>query len=242
MGAVPRSQQAMIANAEPSSDDFGKLVAEEGFAIVSSILEKSECEELINLFGAVNGPGRRGILGLPQIARLACSKRLLDVVQPYLPAQPRPVRGIYFDKNPEANWLVAWHQDLTLVVRNQFDVPGFGPWSVKECVPHVQPPVHLLEQMLTVRLHLDDCDEANGALRVIPGSHCSGRLSPDAIERLRNEKPTTVCGAAAGDALLMRPLLLHSSGRSKNANHRRVVHIEYASFDLPSGLQWHETP
>ena len=210
--------------------------------MVSSILENGECEELINLFGAVNGPGRRGILGLPQIARLASSKSLLDLVQPHLPAQPRPIRGIYFDKSPETNWMVAWHQDLTLAVRNQLNIPGFGPWSVKEGVPHVQPPVYLLEQMLTIRLHLDDCDEANGALRVIPGSHCSGRLSADAIERFRNEKPATVCRASAGDVLLMRPLLLHSSGRSTNANHRRIVHIEYGSFALPSGLQWYETP
>ena len=137
----------MIASELPSSDAVKKFVAEKGFAIVSSILKKSECTELGKLFGAVDGPGRRGILGLPQIARLAFSKRLLDLVQPHLPAQPRPVRGIYFDKNPEANWLVAWHQDLTLAVRNQFDVPGFGPWSVKEGVPHVQPPVFLLEDV-----------------------------------------------------------------------------------------------
>jgi hypothetical protein len=232
----------MTANEPPSSDAVRDLLAEEGFAIVSGVLDKAECQKLIKLFDAVNGPGRRGILGLPQIARLASSRSLLDLVQPHLPGKPRPVRGIYFDKSLETNWLVAWHQDVTLAVRNQFDVPGFGPWSVKEGVPHVRPPVHLLEQMLTVRLHLDDCDEANGALRVIPGSHRSGQLSADAIERLRNEKTPTVCRAAAGDGLLMRPLVLHSSGRSKNANHRRVVHIEYASFLLPGGLEWHETP
>jgi len=232
----------MIANELSSPDAVKKFVAEKGFAMVSSILENGECEELINLFGAVNGPGRRGVLGLPQIARLASSKSLLDLVQPHLSAQPRPIRGIYFDKSPETNWMVAWHQDLTLAVRNQLDVPGFGPWSVKDGVPHVQPPVHLLEQMLTIRLHLDDSDEANGALRVIPGSHQSGRLSADAIDRLQNENSPTVCCVAAGDALLMKPLLLHSSARSHNESHRRVIHIEYAAFALPGGLQWHENP
>jgi ectoine hydroxylase-related dioxygenase (phytanoyl-CoA dioxygenase family) len=159
-----------------------------------------------------------------------------------LEAEPRAVRGIYFDKSPEANWIVAWHQDLTLAVHRQIDVPGFGPWSLKEGVPHVQPPVDLLEQMLTVRLHLDDCDESNGALRVIPGTHRLGRLSRDAIRKLGNEKPATLCRVAAGGVLLMHPLLLHSSGRSHSGKHRRVIHLEYAGFDLPSGLKWQEIP
>ena len=225
-----------------SADPVSKLVAEQGFVIVSGVLNKRECEELINLLGSANGAGRRGILELPQIGRLACSERLLSLLRPHLPAKAQPVRGIYFDKSPETNWMVTWHQDLTLAVRNRIDLPGFGPWSVKQGVPHVQPPVDLLEQMLTIRLHLDDSDEANGALRVIPGSHQLGRLSADAIDRLQNENSPTVCCVAAGDALLMKPLLLHSSARSHNESHRRVIHIEYAAFALPGGLQWHENP
>lgn len=153
--------------------------------------------------------------------------------------ESQPVRAIYFDKTPESNWMVAWHQDLTLAVLTKIEVPGFGPWSIKDGVAHVQPPAHLLEEMLTVRLHLDDCDQSNGALRVIPGSHRSGRLSAEAIEKLRSEEPALSCCVAAGDALLMRPLLLHSSGRSQTSSHRRVVHIEYASFALPRGLEWY---
>lgn len=222
-------------------DAVGQTVAEQGFATASGILAEREREELINSLGPVTGAGRRGILRLPSITKLACSDHLLNLVRPHLHAQPRPVRGIFFDKNPETNWMVAWHQDLTLAVRNQIEVEGFGPWSVKDGVPHVQPPVHLLEQMLTIRLHLDDCDEENGALRVIPGSHRLGRLSAEAIERLRNEEAVVVCCVNAGDALLMRPLLLHSSARSQSESHRRVFHIEYAAFDLPNGLEWHET-
>jgi hypothetical protein len=190
--------------------------------------------------GPASGAGRRGILELRPIAELSRSERLLSLVRPHLSAQPRPVRGIYFDKTADTNWLVTWHQDLTIAVRDKVDVPGFGPWSLKEGVPHVQPPVSLLEQMITVRLHLDDCDESNGALQVIPGTHKSGRFSAAAIQQLRIKQLATACSLAAGDALLMRPLLLHSSGRSRTAGHRRVIHIEYASVALPQGLQWHE--
>ena len=136
--------------------------------------------------------------------------------------------------------VVAWHQDLTIAVRDKVEALGFGPWSVKDGVPHVQPPVSLLENMVTVRQHLDDADESNGALKVLPGSHNQGRLSGERIQQLRQELPEHLCVASAGDALLMRPLILHASGRSSTDRHRRVLHIEYAGFDLPEGMQWAE--
>lgn len=216
-------------------------IAEQGFVVVPQVLTKADCEELVYQLGPASGAGRRGILELAPIAKLSRSDWLLNLVRPHLSAQPRPVRGIYFDKTAATNWLVTWHQDLTIAVRDKIEVPGFGPWSNKDGVPHVQPPVSLLEQMLTVRLHLDDCDESNGALHFIADSHKSGRLSASDIQQMRTQQLDTVCSVAAGDALLMRPLLLHSSGRSRTAGHRRVIHIEYASFDLPNGLQWHES-
>jgi hypothetical protein len=42
-------------------------------------------------------------------------------------------------------------------------------------VPHVEAPEWLLEKMLTMRLHLDDMTEENGPLKVLPGSHHSGK-------------------------------------------------------------------
>jgi ectoine hydroxylase-related dioxygenase (phytanoyl-CoA dioxygenase family) len=159
----------------------------------------------------------------------------------FLPEPPIPVRAIYFDKSSDANWLVPWHQDLTLALRERLESPGFGPWSVKDGIPHVQPSVELLERMLTVRIHLDDADETNGALRVLPGSHRHGRLTPERIRTLRHEQSEVLCSARAGDVLLMRPLLLHASGRSTSERRRRVLHIEYAGFTLAHGLSWHES-
>ncbi len=126
-------------------------------------------------------------------------------------------------------------------MRSRAEVPGFDPWSMKDGVPHVQPPIGLLEQMLAVRLHLDDADEANGALRVLPGTHRLGRLSPAQVQEQRARQADVLCAVTAGDALLMRPLLLHASGRLSNASRRRrVLHIEYAAFTLPDELCWHE--
>ena len=212
----------------------------DGFEIVPSVLGSVEQRVLLDTLGTVTGAGRRGLLTVPVVADLARSPRMLDLIRPHVAREPFPVRAIFFDKSPGANWLVSWHQDLTLALRERVDVPGFGPWSVKDGVPHVQPPVGCLEEMLTVRVHLDDADEANGALRVLPGTHRLGRLSPSQIQERRACQPDVLCAAGAGDALLMRPLLLHASGRSTSERRRRVLHVEYAAFTLPDALRWHE--
>jgi len=212
-----------------------------GHALVPNVLNESDRQRLIEVLGTVSGAGRRGLLDEPLVAQLARSQTILNLVRPHLPAEPLPVRAIYFDKSPDANWLVAWHQDLTIAVRERVEAAGFGPWSMKGGVPHVQPPMEMLERMITVRLHLDDADAGNGALRVLPGSHRFGRLSAEKIQELRATEPEALCVANAGDVLLMRPLILHASGRSNSPKHRRILHIEYAGFDLPPGLQWQET-
>lgn len=217
-----------------------KSIQTDGFDIVPLAIGAEKRRELLAELGATSGAGRRGILGLPAIANFANAPETLALIRPHLPAEPIPVRAIYFDKSAEANWLVPWHQDLTLALRERIEVPGFGPWSAKDGIPHVQPPVALLEQMLTARFHFDDADESNGALRVLPGSHLLGRLSAERIQELRREQPDFLCAVSAGDAVRMRPLLLHASSRSLSPRHRRVLHIEYAGFSLPGKLCWHE--
>ena len=216
-------------------------IEQRGFAIVPRVVDPAKQQELLGSLGVVSGAGRRGVLALPAVSALACSPALLSLVRPHLPVAPIPVRAIYFDKTRDTNWQVAWHQDLTLAVRARVELPGFGPWSTKDGVPHVQPPEELLNQMLAIRLHLDDTDESNGALRVIPGSHRMGRLSAARIQELRARQAESICSVPAGGALLIRPLLLHASGRSTSRRHRRVLHLEYAGFALPPELQWHET-
>jgi hypothetical protein len=214
-------------------------IRDSGFAIVPGVLDQSEQRQLINALGKIDGAGQRGLLRLPIVAHLTLSTRLLNLVRPHLPQAPHPVRAIYFSKSSETNWLVPWHQDLTLAVCARVESPGFGPWSIKEGIPHVQPPAEFLEQMLAIRLHLDDCDETNGALRLLPGTHRSGRLNAEQVQTLRQQDSELICRLNAGDALLMRPLLLHASSRSQSSRPRRVLHIEYAGCNLPEGLDWH---
>jgi len=138
----------------------------------------------------------------------------------------------------EINWLVPWHQDLAIAVAGRIETPGFTGWSVKDEVLHVHPPRQILETMVTVRLHLDDCYADNGALKIIPGTHRHGKLGAADIPKWTANGEPTVCEMSKGDGLLMRPLLLHSSSPAESPKHRRVLHIEYATEELPNGLKW----
>lgn len=191
------------------------------------------------------GPQRRtaGLRDLfrtiPQTAALAADPGLRAAVERVLGPRAFVVRAILFDKTPDSNWAVPWHQDTTIAVRERIDVPGFGPWSVKGGIAHVQPPAAVLEGMLTVRIHIDECGPGNAPLLVFPGSHLAGILSDAAVDRwLRCGAEPVACTGAPGGAVLMRPLVLHASGRAEDPSHRRVVHLEFAAEPLPGGLEW----
>ena len=216
-----------------------------GFAWSRALLDQNAVAKLIAAVEQLGVDSARAghrdwLSRCPAVAQFAASDAVTKLVNPVLGGKAFAVRGMLFDKTPEANWRVAWHQDLTIAVRERAEVPGFGPWSMKEGVPHVQPSTLLLERMLTLRLHLDECADANGPLRVIPGSHRHGKLDAAAINEWKDRGSEEDCVAQAGDALLMRPLLLHASSVASSPGHRRVVHLEFAAEELPHGLVWAE--
>jgi ectoine hydroxylase-related dioxygenase (phytanoyl-CoA dioxygenase family) len=185
--------------------------------------------------------GIRHVLGHPAVADIASDPRLLDIAKDVLGSQAFPFNATLFDKSPDANWLVVWHQDTALPLRERRDTPGWGPWSIKDGVTYAHAPARALEQILAIRVHLDDSASDNGPLRVLPGTHTRGVLTDDEIHRLSTEIPPVECGVAAGGLVLMRPLGIHASSKSKSTASRRVLHIEYASqpsfgtIDLPTG-------
>ena len=213
------------------------------------MLSQDEMERLTSAISGVGGEGgvrtRGGVYAIrnllrlsPEVRELAWTDQVRSMAGATLGSGAWPVRAILFDKTPGANWLVPWHQDLTICVRAKLDLPGYGPWTRKAGVWHVQPPVAVLEGMLSVRLHLDHCGASNGALRVLPGTHKLGRLSGWQIAEQQRLVTAVRCDADAGDALLMRPLLVHASSPAAEAGHRRVVHIDYACSRLEGGLEW----
>jgi ectoine hydroxylase-related dioxygenase (phytanoyl-CoA dioxygenase family) len=214
-----------------------------GYALTAPVLRPEELEvaraEADQVVAEVSSRGgARSVLRRSSYFTQLAEGVLADLAGRALQAAATPVKATLFDKTSAANWKVPWHQDLTISVRERRHAPGFGPWSIKDGVVHVQPPPTVLESMIALRLHLDDTPSSNGALRVLPGSHLFGRLEDEALSALVATRSAIVCAANAGQVLLMRPLILHASSRSETPRHRRVLHVEYASERLPHGLEW----
>jgi ectoine hydroxylase-related dioxygenase (phytanoyl-CoA dioxygenase family) len=223
-------------------------LAESGFAVVEDGLTLIETDAVLQgikdfdavVLSAGHGGVRDVLRRCPPLQELITHSAVRAAVEAVLGRDAFAVRGILFDKHPDANWKVPWHQDLTVAVRRSVPTVGYGPWSEKAGIPHVQPPAQVLESMLTVRIHLDACDASNGPVRVLPGSHRAGRLTNLAISSwARSVKPVT-CAVPCGGLLVMRPLLVHSSSAATVPRRRRVLHIDFASCSLAAGLEWCE--
>lgn len=226
-------------------------IDEHGFLILRGFLEKETVfyltQELskLNLSGCVRQKnetvyGVRNLLNLlPEIKKFSQSHKVRNLAKIFTGENTKVVRAIYFDKTPEANWKVPWHQDLTIAVDEKRETEGFSAWTRKDGIQHVQPPIEILEKMVALRFNLDDADDSNGALKVIPKSHKHCRLNAEEIKNLREANETAVCNVKKGDCLIMRPLLVHSSSAGSKPRNRRVIHLEFSADNLPNNLQWY---
>ncbi len=174
----------------------------------------------------------------PDVADLASDPRLLDIAHDFLGPVAVPYRATLFDKSSTANWLVVWHQDTALPLTTRRDVEGWGPWSIKGGIAYAHAPASVLSRVIALRLHLDDSDEDNGPLRVIPRTHVLDVLAESEIERLVQAAQPVDCLVPAGGVIAMRPLILHASSKAESDRPRRVIHIEYIdSLSLDDGLE-----
>ena len=188
--------------------------------------------------GLVNaGAGSRRLLDEAWCRHLAGALRGDARINSLLPRNALAVQCTLFDKSPAKNWLVALHQDLSIPVKERVDGPECSGWTEKEGELYVQPPVSVLEQLVAVRVHIDDCAAENGALRVVPKSHLEGRLNKEQAEALRSQNGEIVVPVGCGGVLVMRPLLLHASSEAAH-DPRRVLHFVFGRPKLPLGLEW----
>ncbi len=221
-------------------DSIRAAIDRDGYAVVPGVVESGLARRLASLCPQLTGAGlRNAFTEVPELGSLASLAPVQSLVLQVLGAPGFVTRAILFDKNPGANWSLGFHQDTAIAVQSRAELEGFGPWSIKAGVHHVRPPAETLEGMITVRIHLDDCGPDNGPLQLIPGSHRHGLLEDSALAQWTT-CPAVTCEAQAGDAVLMRPLVLHASSKSQAPTHRRVAHFEFAARPLPLPLRWHE--
>lgn len=215
-----------------------QVFTEDEIASIAKVIESADTSKATFRKSADLFAIRQFLKEVPQALPLVFAEKLNSVISNLFGTDYFLVKSIYFDKPGESNWFVAYHQDLTISVDRKMNLEGFGPWSVKGDQYAVQPPLSFLENNFTLRIHLDETDENNGALRVIPGSHAKGIYRPETID-WQNEREVT-CQVPKGGIMLMRPLLLHASSRTTNSKRRRVIHMEFSNKHLPEPLKWSE--
>jgi ectoine hydroxylase-related dioxygenase (phytanoyl-CoA dioxygenase family) len=222
-----------------------------GFTVIENAFSDKQILQLCEKIENANGSGdtfrrssdlfaiRQFLKEVPDINPLIFNDTFKNLLTQLFGAEYFVVKSIYFDKPEQSNWFVPYHQDLTISVDKKIELDGFIKWTVKQDQFAVQPPLSILEKIFTVRIHLDDTGESNGALKVVPGSHLKAIYRPQSIDW---EKETEIiCSVPRGGVMIMKPLLLHSSSRTTNNTKRRVVHIEFCNQQLPEGLQWSES-
>jgi ectoine hydroxylase-related dioxygenase (phytanoyl-CoA dioxygenase family) len=151
---------------------------------------------------------------------------------------PGPVRALLFNKTPERNWALGWHQDRTIPVRKRIETPGFAHWTIKSGIQHVEPPFALLERMLTLRVHLDPVGPANAPLLVAAGSQRLGKIPEQDITPIVQRLGTHACLAERGDIWLYATTILHASEAAEEPKSRRVLQVDYSADTLPPPLEW----
>lgn len=230
----------------------GRQLELDGAVNTGLSLSKSESDYLLGeiekfIAGSAEA-GSRGMLACPAVQAYARQAEklahffLTKSLDVKAGRTAKAVRAIFFDKNPEKNWYVTWHQDLTIALKSKFETPGYCAWSIKDDTVHVQPPVEVLEEMVALRLHFDACDKDNGPLKILCGSHKLGRLDSDFYRRENSNNLSKhsekILTASAGEIIAMKPLVVHASSKSVKPLHRRVLHVEYAACSLPSPLEF----
>jgi len=204
----------------------------QGFSILPTVFSHREMERLKRDLEQSGLPrskaGIRHALRQEGIRSLAADPDLLNFARRILGDQATAFRATLFDKSPQANWLVVWHQDTVLPIQERHDVCGWGPWSIKDGISYAHAPASALCQVLALRVHFDESNADNGPPRVLPGTHMKGVLTDAEIEKLAAEARTVDCLVPQGGVLAMRPLIVHASSKSRSPVPRRVVHIEYS--------------
>lgn len=209
-----------------------------GWSLETQVIRDEAIEGLKTTIFDFEGAGMRCLLDVPLVREAVLQTRQCLRDRGILPAEAVAIQAIAFDKTATTNWKVTWHQDLMFPFAALPQATGYELGTVKHEVAFARPPREVLEQLLAVRLHLDECDAENGPLRVSPGTHRLGVIASRDIHDIVVRHGEQTCLAPHGSAVLMRPLTLHASSQATQPRHRRVLHLVFhTGGKLPE--RWH---
>ena len=204
---------------------FAEALDRNGWARLPERLDEAALGDLVARIPMLEVPSRRPVPLAPLSDWLATTP-LPGIMRGLLGEAARPVRALLMAKGEGQTWGIDWHRDTTFAVAEPVAAPGFDGWVDKGPFYQVQAPWELVARVRTLRIHLDDAGSEQGPLLVRSGSHAGEGGAPEAVP------------AARGEVLAMHPLLLHASEPPHSLNPRRVLHVEWAAFELPGGLRW----
>jgi len=231
---------------------FREGIERDSYAIAHDVLAADELAHLTLLAEPLlaaakwSRPGVRDVLAkAPALLEAVRTSSLAQLIRDVVGTEAVVVRSLLFDKSPRANWAVPRHQDVVVALKERHETPGFGPWSIKDGQHHCRPPLDIVQSILVIRLHLDDCHAAHGPLCVVRGSSNKGILSQEDLSAMTNAANAGTdivpCTTGRGGCVLMKPLTVHCSTRAANpAARRRVLHLECTQATLPPSLAWAE--
>lgn len=155
--------------------------------------------------------GIQHLCKIPEAPFLALlgSPLLLSIAQQICGADFFPIQEFAVIKTLGDNSKVEWHQDVVNKLKGQTFMMG---------------------------IYLDEANDANGALRVIPASHKS-ELSICELKQL----PYETIEMQAGDILIHDLMLAHSSGMLTQFAKRRVIYFEFMSSNQAKNEQIYTT-
>lgn len=223
----------------------GRKLNKNGYSVINDVYTKREVRKakrvLDQYFKATEEEpfGKRTLLkDIPALKEVLLNDNLKRIIQEIDP-KAFLSKAIYFDKPQSQNWYVTWHQDIPINVKEKVETNGYTSWTFKRGINSVCPPEEVLKNILTIRIHLDDTNDRNGALKVVPGSH-QKRFSDSDLKTITSNCVPHLCEVLEGGVQLMRPLLLHASSKAYTQKRRRVLHLEFTSVELPGQLEWLE--
>ncbi|RZL20129.1 MAG: WYL domain-containing protein [Pedobacter sp.] len=226
-------------------------VKRRGFSILDNIYTNKEVNKILSVINRATEDQKRFpktdslfairnlLKEIPNLRSAIFNNNLLNLVKSGFGTDYYITKAIYFDKPPKSNWAVPWHQDIPVNVTGKYEADGFSGWAEKSGNITVCPPLEYLQSAFTLRIHLDDTNELNGALKVIPKSHFH-ILTPEEILQVRENTESKFIKVKRGGVNILKPLILHASSKTENDKHRRVIHLEFNNKELPGEMEWNE--
>ncbi|WP_103864122.1 phytanoyl-CoA dioxygenase family protein [Aquimarina sp. I32.4] len=223
---------------------------EKGYSILNNLYSIEEISEILSCIKNVAQDRdsfmktgdlyaiRQLIKNIPELKTHLFNKKITQLISNLSQSEYFLTKAIYFDKPSTSNWFVPYHQDLSISVENKSETENYTNWTYKKGQYGVQPPIKILQNTITIRIHLDDTNKNNGALKVIPKSHARGIINIATKDYSTDNED--ICEVKKGGVMLMKPLLLHASNRTTNNIQRRVIHLEFCDQELAKPLKWLE--